>query len=260
MWLAFVRLERSVLLNRPRNLASPLAFIRKYIQYNNTLNKRNMKFDLVTIVNSVAPSHDTVKSEIMELKISNPKLSEKQLADKFVSKITKKYTSVGVASALPSVIPGLGTAAQIAVEAGTISGDLALMLRWMATMCVGVGMIHNKDMTQNHNQEFIKILGIWSGVIMGVKEATKRIGTKVAVVQFNRNVSGKVLQKINQRVGTTIVTKYGTKRGGIALGKLIPFGVGAAVAGTFNYSTMNGFGKAALKYYENDFNEDFVIL
>jgi len=218
-----------------------------------------MKFDLMSIVNTVAPSFEDVYNEIEDLKNSNKGLNKDLLAKKFISKITIKYTSVGVGSALPSVIPGLGTAAQIAVEAGTISGDLALMLRWMSNMCMGVGIIYDKNMKENHNKEFITVLGIWSGVIIAAKEAVKRVGTKVAVVQFNKNVTGKIIQKINSKVGTTLFTKYGTKRGGIALGKLIPFGVGAAITGTFNYNTMKRFGKSAISYY-GDNNEDFVII
>ena len=67
------------------------------------------------------------------------------------------------------------------------------------------------------------------------------------------------MQTINRRVGTTIFTKYGTKRGGIALGKLIPFGVGALVGGSFNYYTMNGFKKKAVKYFESDENTEYII-
>ena len=79
----------------------------------------------------------------------------------------------------------------------------------------------------------------------------------MAVAQFNKRISGKTLVKVNQRVGTTVVTKYGTKRGGIALGKLVPFGVGAVIAGGFNYFTFNGFMKSAIDYYKND--NDYVM-
>jgi hypothetical protein len=75
------------------------------------------------------------------------------------------------------------------------------------------------------------------------------VAAKVATAQFNRRVSGEALRRINQRVGTTIVTKYGTKRGGIALGRLIPFGVGAVVGGSFNWVTMRSFANAAKRYY-----------
>ncbi|MFD2270883.1 hypothetical protein ACFS07_06490 [Undibacterium arcticum] len=51
-------------------------------------------------------------------------------------------------------------------------------------------------------------------------------------------------------MGTTIVTKYGAKRGGIAVGRLVPFGVGAVVGGGFNWATMKGFKTAAANYYK----------
>ena len=51
------------------------------------------------------------------------------------------------------------------------------------------------------------------------------------------------------QVGTTILTKYGTKRGGVAIGKLIPFGVGVVVGGGFSYLTMKKFGDSARKYF-----------
>ena len=215
--------------------------------------------DLLTIVNAVSPSYDSVKTEIAELKKSYSKKTKLQLADLYGNRLRKKYTSVGVASALPSVIPGVGTAAQIAVEVTTISGDLALMLRWMAANCYGIALIYDKDINAEFNQEFIRVLGVWCGVIQASKLATTKIATKVAVVQFNKNVSGKVLQKINQRVSTTIVTKYGTKRGGIALGRLIPFGVGALIGGGFNYSTMNKFKKSAIEYFKADEETEFIM-
>lgn len=221
---------------------------------------RNKKFNLLFIINSVAPKYEDIYKEIEELKKSNPKLNKKELCKKFSRKIRNQYTSFGVVTALPSAIPGLGTAAQIAIEGGMISGDLLIMLRGMSKMCYGIGMINEKDMTQGFNQDFIKILGLWSGVIVPLKTATEKISTKVAIAQFNKHISGKMLQKINRKVGTTIVTKYGTKRGGVALGRMIPFGVGAIVGGTFNYTTMKSFASAAITHYESDENEEYVIV
>ena len=39
------------------------------------------------------------------------------------------------------------------------------------------------------------------------------------------------LKKLNLKLGATVFTKYGTKRGGVALGRMLPFGVGAAIGG-----------------------------
>lgn len=213
----------------------------------------------MTIVNLVAPSYEAIQREIVELRSSYPTKTNNELAKIYGNRLRNKYTSVGVASALPSVIPGVGTAVQIGVEATTISADLALMLRWMAANCYGIALIYEKDIENDFNQEFVKILGIWCGVIKATQQVTTRVLTKAAMVQFNKNVSGKILQRINKQVGFTLLTKFGTKRGGIALGKLIPFGIGAAISGTFNYLTMNNFKKSAIEYFGADENTEYVI-
>lgn len=215
--------------------------------------------NLMKIVNAVAPSYDSIKSEVAELRKWNRNLSRRELAELYGNRLRNKYTSVGVATSLPGAIPGFGTAAQVAIEAGTISGDLALMLRWMAAGCYGIGLIYEKDIRSEFNQEFVKILGIWCGVIKAAKDCTVKVATKATVSIINRNVSGKVLNKINQKVGFTLFTKYGTKRGGIALGKLIPFGVGAAISGAFNFSTMNGFKTSAINYFGGSPDEVYIV-
>lgn len=216
-----------------------------------------MEINLVSIIQAVAPSNEHIAQEVSELKYLNPNLSNDKLALRWGKRIRNNYTSVGVATALPSAIPGIGTVAQIAIEAGTISADLALMLRWMGKLCMGIGMIYGNNPNLSINQDLVNILGLWCGVIDVAKNATKRVGTKVVVAQFNKRVTGKALAKVNKRVGTTIVTKYGSKRGGVALGKLAPFGVGAVIAGGFNYFTFNEFMKSAIDYYKND--KDYIM-
>jgi hypothetical protein len=216
-----------------------------------------MKIDISTILDTLAPSKESMIKEVDDLRKSFPQKTKIELANLLGDRITRKYTSIGIASSLPSVIPGFGTAAQIAVEAGTISADLALLLRWMANLTYGIALINGKDMEEDFNKEFLKVLGIWCGVIKSVKEVSIKIGIKAASAQFNKHVSGKMLLKINQKVGTTILTKYGTKRGGIAIGKLIPIGVGVLVGGSFNYYTMKAFKRAATKYFFSD--DNFII-
>jgi hypothetical protein len=217
------------------------------------------RFDLLTVVNTVAPKYITVQQEISELNKRYPNKSKKELANIYGNRLKRKYTSVGVVSALPGAIPGIGTAGQVAIETGAISGDLALMLRWMAATCYGIAIINGKDIQAEFNQEFVKVLGLWCGVIETTKVATEKIATKVVVAQFNKNVSGKALSAINKRVGVTLFTKYGTKRGGIALGRLIPFGVGATIGGLFNYFTMSRFKSQALAYFEATEDIEYII-
>lgn len=203
-----------------------------------------------TMIETVRPSFSSIKRDVADYRKSRPKDTRVELANNWADRTCWLFAAEGAATALPGAIPGLGTVAQVAVEAGGISADILYMFRCMAGMTTGVGMIFERDVESYFNQEFVKVLGLWCGALQVAKEGTKRIGTKVAVAQFKK-VPGEIFKQINKRVGTTILTKYGTKRGGIAVGKLIPFGVGALVGGGFNLATMKGFKAASIRYFEN---------
>lgn len=213
---------------------------------------------LIKITTTFTPSYDCISRDIVDYRKTTNGKSLDEIAHCYGDRICWKYASVGAASALPGMIPGIGTAAQVAAEASSISGDLALMVRWMGSMVAGIGIIYDRDIESNFNQDFVKVLGLWCGVLKSAQEATKRIGTKVAVAQFKK-VPGKIFQKINSKVGTTIVTKYGTKRGGVAIGKLVPFGVGAIVGGGFNLATMKAFKNKAISFYSTGNGDELYM-
>jgi len=205
-----------------------------------------------------APSFNDLKKDVDEFKRANNGIGNDEMAHKFGDWICLEYAAFGAASALPGAIPGFGTVAQIAIEGGAIATDLALMLRWMASMTFGIALIFGRDIESEFNQNFIKVLGMWCGVLTPAKEAAARLGTKIALAQF-KNISGDIFKKINQKIGTTIVTKYGSKRGGIALGKLIPLGVGALIGGGFNFVTMKGYKNAAICFYSSNNDTELVM-
>jgi hypothetical protein len=202
-------------------------------------------------IGELQPNTSDVARHIADLRRAHPNLSKDALASRWANKICWRYASSGAATALPGSIPGLGTSAQVALEAGAISGDLVYMLRCMAGLTIGVGLIYERDVEASFNQDFVRVLGLWCGVLTLGKEATVRLISKVAIAQFQR-VPAEIFKRINQRVGVTIVTKYGVKRGGVAVGRLIPLGVGVVVGGGFNLATMKGFKKAAVAYYKTD--------
>jgi hypothetical protein len=75
------------------------------------------------------------------------------------------------------------------------------------------------------------------------------VGTKIAANHFNRRVSGAPLKQINSKLGMTVLTKYGANHGGVALGRMLRFGVGATIAGGVNLVMTKSFGRAILRYY-----------
>lgn len=207
---------------------------------------------LAAIFKAVAADSGVVQARIDKLRRENPHASPEAVANKHADRICWLHAGQGAATALPGAIPGLGTATQVGVEAGAILTDLGFMLRNQANMSLGVAAAfgHPLDVSSRIDELAVQ-LGIWSGAVVPAREATKRIATKVALKQFDK-IPGKVFMAINRKVGTTVITKYGTKRGGVAIGRLIPFGVGALIGGGVNLAGMKSFKKVAIKFYRDD--------
>jgi hypothetical protein len=51
----------------------------------------------------------------------------------------------------------------------------------------------------------------------------------------HRAVDARFSLPANTKLGTTVLTEYGTKRGGVALGRMLPFGLGATIGGGVNF-------------------------
>ena len=198
----------------------------------------------------VFPDPAGIEAEVAALRTRANGASDRQLSQLAIRGVRRRMTGAGAVAALPGAVPGWGTAAQIAVNGPVITGETWFLMRSLAAMQLTVAGLHGLDVTHpDRRDELIIVLGLETGAIVPAKEAGKRIGTKVAIKQFNARVSGALLRKINQKLGITVLTKWGTKRGGIALGRLIPFGVGMAVGGGVNYLTARGFGRALIRYY-----------
>jgi hypothetical protein len=213
--------------------------------------------DFNALTKKMMPHFAEIRAEIALLKQKHPGVYGHELSKIYRRQVTRKYTSVGVVSALPGVIPGLGTVAQVAIEAGAISADVLLMLRWMASLCYGTGLIYGQDTEDDFDDRFTVVLGLWSGVLLPEK-AGITLGERITVKHFDQHITDRIRNRMNQKIGRKLVTKYGAKRGGVALGTLVPFGIGAAVGGTFNYTTMSRFGKAAEEYFRDENINYFV--
>lgn len=207
---------------------------------------------------TLTPDRKRIERDVEDFRRAHPHWGREKIASKWADRACWIYAGQGAASALPGAIPGPGTAAQIAIEGGAISADLALMIRLMSGMTMGVGLIYERDIESDFNTEFVRVMGLWCGTLVMGREAAVRVGTKVAAAQFNRRVPAEVFKRINRRVGATIVSKCSTRRGAIAVGRLVPMGVGAAIGGGFNLASMKGFKKAAIHYFQTEEPQVFV--
>ncbi len=214
---------------------------------------------LQRIVEAVGPDRDQIQAEIDKLRRDNPQATPRLVAEHYADRICWLYAGQGAATALPGTIPGLGTGTQLFAELTAGLADAAFLVRNQARLSMGVAAAYGHPLDHlARRDEFAVQLGLWCGAVEPAREAARRVGVKIAVAQFKK-VPGKVFQRINRKIGTTVLTKYGTKRGGIAVGRLVPFGVGALVGGGFNLAAMKAFKKVAIHFYQTDLPNETVF-
>lgn len=140
-----------------------------------------------------------------------------------------------------------------------VGSVLYVQMRMIACTAYMAGYELNSDQTQTF------VYACLAGVAVNelVKQASIKFGIKFANGLIKK-IPGKVLTKINQKVGFRFITKFGTK-GIVNLGKLLP-GVGAVVGGGLDLVETKLIADRAYKWFFNgDFSdnksesEEFVV-
>lgn len=204
---------------------------------------------LTLLMSKLAPNPAKVRDWVKQIKEENPELTKDEIAEYIGDYIVWQFTKQGAALALPGAIPGLGTVVQISTEISTISADIALMIRNQIYIVFALGECYGIKGRETLLQDSLICMGLWTNSIVLTRTGAVKLGSKVVEANFKKRFPAKIFQAINRKVGRTILTKYGTKRGGIAIGKLIPFGVGVVVGGGFNYITMKRFATKSIEYF-----------
>lgn len=142
----------------------------------------------------------------------------------------------------------------------TIPANVTSVLYVQMRMIACIAYLGGYDLKCDQTQTFV--YACLAGV--SVNQLIKAVGAKFGVKLANnmiKKIPGKVLTKINQKVGFRFLTKFGTK-GIVNLGKLVP-GVGAVIGGSLDYAETKVISKRAYKWFmQGDFsvgkNEDEI--
>ena len=129
-----------------------------------------------------------------------------------------------------------------------ITSVIYVQMRMIACTSYMAGFDLDSDKTQT------LVYACLAGVAVNnvIKQASIKFGVKFANGLIKK-IPGKVLTKINQKVGFRFVTKFGAK-GIVNLGKLVP-GVGAVIGGGLDLVETKIIAKRSYKwFFEHDFS------
>lgn len=166
-----------------------------------------------------------VEARVTRLRERHPDATEEQLLKKLETTFLSSVTATGAATGGAAAVPGVGTAAALAMTAGDTS--------WFLTTAIGHVLsalrVHGIHMTDLEHQKAIvlTVLAGGSGSTFFGK-AAGRTGSHLGKLLTN-SVPAATIRSINRVIGYNFVTKYGTRQGILVLGRAAPFGIGMAI-------------------------------
>ena len=124
----------------------------------------------------------------------------------------------------------------------TIPVNLASVIYVQIRMIAAIAHIGGYDLKDDRVKTLVYACMAGNGAKDILKDVGIVIGRKMTT-QAIKNISGKTITAINQKVGFRLLTKFGEK-GAINLGKMIPL-IGGFIGGTFDSVTTNTIGNIA---------------
>ncbi len=182
----------------------------------------------------ISPSIEQFANEYLEKYPTKEKAAKAMIKNQIIKCTTSGFiTGFGGVVTFPITIPA------------NVGNVLYVQMRMIACCAYMAGLDLESDQTQTF------VYACLAGVAMN--GVIKRFGIEFGVKFANgliKKIPGKVLTKINQRVGFRLITKFGSK-GLVNLGKLVP-GVGAVVGGSLDLVETKAIGKRAYKWFLED--------
>ena len=191
-----------------------------------------------------------VEAQRTQLKKGNPKASKNRIAeltaDKIVSRYTYLATTSGAMTALPGVIPGIGTA----IAVGTALGDATLCMKFQVDMCLCLAVAFDYDISNEDAYHLAFLIASGSALEKSGAAAATQIASKAGVKMLKQYLKGATLVAVKEffkKLGITFTRK--------ALEKALPFGIGVVIGGGANYALTKYVGKQAKSWFIIDRDE-----
>jgi hypothetical protein len=196
--------------------------------------------------NSIEAAGKLARRRVEALRRNNPDLTDTQLLKKVNTAFTSAVTSTGAATGAVAAAPGVGTAVGIAAAAGDASWFLTAASGYVLSAAELRGVkIENFE----HQRALVLLVLAGGGGSTFFGKAAGRTGPHLGKVVTNA-VPLNTIKAMNKVLGANFITKYGTKRGIIAIGKVAPFGIGFVIGGGGNLMMARGVIKTARTMFD----------
>lgn len=172
------------------------------------------------------------RSYVRRLRDSHPDESPAQIRTRLDTMFLGAVTASGAAVGATAAVPGIGTL----VAFGAIGAESLVFLEAAAFYTLAVAEVHGLDVREGEHEELL-VMTVMLGasgtaLLANAVSAETASGSGASLAGRALRVPG--LKEINTRMMHRFVRKFAVRRAGLAVGKLAPAGLGAAVGGWGN--------------------------
>lgn len=182
---------------------------------------------------------------------SNPSADSNRIQELVADKIIAKYSVLAAASggatALSSVIPGIGTA--VAMVGGGLA-DTLISMKFQVDMTMCLAQTFGWDLGTEDGRHLAFLIAAGGTLEKAGVEAAHRIASKAGVTMLRQYLKGATLQAIKElfkRIGIIFSRK--------AIEKALPFGIGVIIGSSANYALTRYVGGTAKRWFVIDRDE-----
>ncbi len=172
-----------------------------------------------------------------------------RLARHAISHRGRMVAGSGALSALPAVLPGPGTLAEV----GAAVGDVSYLTVSQVELVLMLAHLYRRDLGERELRKLdvLVALGVEAGVVKlhsgGVVEVA---GVRHQPDQLRGAAGGQLARTVNGRLAAQVAARIARRRAHVILGREIPI-VGIGIAAGYNLWSTRKLGAAAIDYFEH---------
>ncbi len=181
--------------------------------------------------------------------------------------VKKKMAALGAAAGATAAAPGVGTS----VAVGAIAAELGVVALQVTDMVMATGAAYGyTDASPEERRAWVlAVLAFGEDAAEEFTTLARDIGLKLgeghALELASEAIGGgagqmatvDALRRVNQQLVLQVLQKWGGRRGAATLGKILPFGIGAAVGGTANYLLLRELSEQTTDFFST-YDRSFV--
>jgi hypothetical protein len=205
-----------------------------------------LKVVLRSLARAVQSREPAIQARVQVLRARRPHFTNDQLALELIRSTRRRVATTGALSGAAAIAPGLGTVLAI----GTVTSQAFYALEQEIELVLSIAMIYGHELATSDERvlEALVVVGITSGAVKLREDVLVTGGERLTVAAFRR-LPETLLAHRGSRILTRILARFATSGAARAAARLIPIGVGIAAGAGFDWLTVTGLGRAAMRYY-----------